>query len=160
MEDAFSTVWQTVTWLIGLCVFLGLMWWIVRANAFWWRKVGADYAGRPPSRPLARKVPETIVVTGRPASRAAIGYRVYGASVIAIHSDGLALDQIPPLNIHCPPLFLPFDEMVVKETDWMLWPDAYVIRMQRCPDIDIIVARRVILWVREHVDAPPFGLGV
>ena len=159
MKEALSAFWQAMTALIGLAVFLSLMWWIVRANAFWWRKVAASYAGKPVSRSLARKVPETIVVTGRPGSTAPAGYRQYAGATIAIHADGLSLDQVPPFNIHCPPLFLPFAEMEVRETDWMLWPDAYVIRMRRCPDADIIVAKRVVAWVREHVDAPPFGLG-
>ena len=159
MRDDFSAIWSFLAALIGLAVFLALMWWIARANAYWWRKV-SYYAGKRTSPPIGRKIPETLVITGRPKSNAPAGYRQYAGAILALHKDGLALDQIPPFNVYCPSLFLPFADMEIRETDWMLWPDACAIRMRGCPDADIIVARRVIAWIRQRIDASPFGLGV
>jgi hypothetical protein len=148
---------MAVSAAIGLAVFLGLMWFVANAHAHWWRRVAEHYRrGRMPSV-LARKVPETIIVTGLGNSGGNFGYRVYGTSGIAIGEGGLILTQIPPFNFKCPPLFLPFAEMDLRETDWGL-SLAYALRMGGLPDIDVIVFPRVVSWIREHVTSAPFGL--
>ena len=79
--------------------------------------------------------------------------------MIAIHEEGLAISlvPIPPLNIMTPPLFLPFDDMRVEQTEWALWPEPFALRMASAPDLDVIVDRGVVRWIREHIARPPFG---
>ena len=76
---------------------------------------------------------------------------------MAIHQDGLSAWMIPPLNIMTKALFLPFNEMKLAETDWGLWDRAYAIRMSGAPDLDIVITKRTLDWIRAHIDAPPFG---
>lgn len=163
MHDAFSSMFHAINLAIGLAVFLGLMWWIAKANSHWWRAVGTRYRGTSRGRRLARKTPETLVITARGKTgglvKGNVGFRVYGASRIAIHEDGLVLTQIPPFNVMCAPLFLPFGEMDLTETDWG-FNRAYAFRMDGLSDIDIIVYPRVVRWIRGEIDEAPFGLGV
>ena len=144
--------------LMGMLVLAGALWWIVDAHSSMWRQAAAHYQGASSKATIARKIPETIIITGR----GAIGglhsgnrnYRVYAASNIAIHADGLSIRQIPPFNIRCRPLFLPFDKMELKQTSWALWPEPFALRMRRTPELDIIVDRRLVRWIREHIERP------
>jgi hypothetical protein len=142
--------------LLGIAVFLGLMWWIIHANAAMWRKVAAHYQGDNRSPILATKGIETVVVTERKdGSRLAINvFRNYAGVRMVLRRDGLALSILPPLNISTPPLFLPFDEMELKETSWALWPQPYAIRMRRAPGLDLIVDRGVARWIRDNAERP------
>ena len=94
--------------------------------------------------------------SGRPST-----YRQYAGLRLALHPHGISacLIPIPPLNLGCRPLFLPFDEMTVAPTDWMLWPDPIALQMRRAADLDIILGRDTLRWIREHVDRPPFASG-
>ncbi|WP_310468897.1 hypothetical protein [Sphingomonas sp.] len=142
--------------LLGMAVFLGLMAWIIQANAAMWRKVAAQYHGDNRSPILTTKSIETVVVTERKdGSRLAINaFRNYAGVRMVLRRDGLALSILPPLNISTPPLFLPFDEMELKETSWALWPQPYAIRMRRAPGLDLIVDRGVARWIRDHAERP------
>lgn len=163
MKEFFSKIWLFGSSLIGLGIFAALMWHFARAHSHMWRLAAARYAGSPRSPKIASKI-ETAVITTRGATGGLytgnLRYRVYPGLLVAILEDGLALSLLPPFNIMCPALFLPFDEMQLKETDWALWPNPFAIRMTRTPDLDIVVDRRVVGWIREHVDRAPFGLGV
>jgi len=153
---------QAVNAAVGLTVFAGLMWLAAKAYAYWWRQVARRYTRKAGTTALATKVPETVIITGRPGSEGGgrpFGYRVYGVCRLAIHETGLSVSQIPPFNIMCPPLFLPFEDIELHQSDWSAY-EVYSLRMRQLPDIDIIVFPRLVRWIREHVDGPPFGLGV
>lgn len=162
MKELLGRIWMFGWYLVALAIFAGLMWFVVKAHSRMWRLAAARYSGRSGSPVQARKL-ESIVITRRGASGGLYtgnaAYRVYPA-MIAIHDFGLALSQVPPFNVMCPALFLPFDEMEVKSTDWALWRDPFAIRMRQSPDIDIILDREAVRWIREHIDRAPFGLGV
>jgi len=145
--------------LVGAAVFLGLMWWAAKTRASQWQAVSNAYAARPPASPIARKTPETIIVAQRGATGPLSpgGFRNYAGVSIAVHDDGLALSLVPPFNILCPPIFLPYDGMAVVPTSWGLWPEPVAIRMRHAPDVDIIVARDTVRWLREHSRNGPFG---
>ncbi|MDP9421253.1 MAG: hypothetical protein M3Q19_00180 [Pseudomonadota bacterium] len=160
MRAFFSTLWQLASTALGAALFLGLMWYIARIHSWQWRIAARSYAGRPGSRPIATKGPETIVMTGRGETKASpggIGYRVHVGVRIAVHADGLALSLIPPFSIMCPQLFLPYEEMEVAPTWWALWPDPFAIRMKRAPELDIILAQDLAQWLRVHSEYGPFG---
>lgn len=163
MKQFFSTLLQAVFTLIGLAIFIGLMWWAATANSQMWRLVATRY-GRRGRRPIiARKIPETLIIAARNSAGGIaygnLAYRLYGASAVAVRADGLELTQIPPFNVMCPPLFLPFDGMTVTETSWALWPQPIAVRMRQLPDLDIILRHETVRWIREHIDRTPFGLG-
>ena len=155
-------IWMFGWSLVALAIVAGLMWFFAKAHSRMWRLAVARYAGSPRSPKIASKI-ETAIIT----TRGAIGglytgnlrYRVYPGLLVAIHENGVALSLIPPLNIMCPALFLPFEEMELKPTDWALWRDPLAVRMRQSPDIDIIVDREAVRWIREHTDRAPFGLG-
>ena len=142
--------------LLGAAVFIVLMGWVIRANAFMWRAVAARYGGDSRSPVLSTKAIETIVVTKRGSSGGHFlrnsQYRQYAGVRMVLRGDGLALSILPPLNIGTPPLFLPFDDMQLAETSWALWPQPSAIRMRGTPELDIIVDRSVARWIRDHAD--------
>lgn len=155
MRQAFSAAWHAVSVAIGLAVFAALMWWIARSHSHMWRRVAARYGGKRRD-PLARKVPETIVIAGRIPG---VGdYRQYAGASVGIHRNGLSLSLVPPLNLMCSPLFLPFDRMELASTYWAMWPEPMAIRMAGLPDIDIIVGNDTVRWLREHSGAAPFRM--
>ena len=125
--------------------------------------VAARYANKP-SRPLiARKFPESVIMTAgfdpaRQLPRS--GYRFYGGCILQCYEDGLALDQIPPLNVMCPKLFLPFQSMEIHETSWGFSDDAFAIRMDHLQEVDIIVDKEVVQWMRGNANPPPFDEAV
>ena len=147
--------------LIALAIFAGLMWFVAKAHSRMWRAASARYAAKPRSARIASKL-ETAVIAARGSLRPnplGAPFRSYPI-MLRIHDDGLALAVVPPFNLLCPALFLPFDEMDVQRTDWALWSEPFAIRMRKLPETDIIIARDTVRWIREHVDRPPFGLGV
>lgn len=167
MSENTSETWRNTATLIGAAVFFGIMYLAVFLNSAWWRQISAQYAGKSGRRMVARKIPETIIVTSRGGVRLAWPlryWRIYAASAIKLHEDGLVITQIPPFNIMCPPLFLPFSEMEISETYWPHLPlsgtEPCAIRMRRIAHTDIIVARRIVSWVRENLGDSPFGLRV
>ena len=141
--------------LLGALVFAALMWWAIGAHSAMWRQVAARYRGASTAPRLAAKIPETIIIAG-----GGMSYRVYAATAITIHADGLTFRQIAPFGIRCDPLFLPFGDMALKPTSWALWPEPFALRLRDAPGLDIILDRSTVQWIREHVDGPPFGLGV
>jgi hypothetical protein len=163
LREGFSAFWQAASTLIGLAVFLAIMWLAARYHSRMWRMVAAQYAGKAGNF-VARKLPETIVIAGRVDAALAFrprDYRQYAGAILTLREDALAVSLIPPFNIFCPPILLPFGEMTLAPTAWALWPDEpYAIRMKRLPEIDIIVGRDTVQWIRSRTDAAPFGLGV
>jgi hypothetical protein len=159
----FEAVWSAVTIGLALVLVVFILWFAVRLHAHMWRRVAARYRGTPASAAVARKL-ETMVIAARdmrtPDRLGSGAYRQYPALMLAAHAEGLALSLVPPFNIMCPPLFLRFDEMELKQTEWALWPDPFVLRMRALPDVDIIVGRDTVRWLREYVDRSPFGWGV
>ena len=104
-------------------------------------------------------MPETIVIVGRGASIHTAGYRYYAGVMLTLGEESLTLSLLPPFNTLCPPIDLPFDAIRVKETDWGFWYGPYSIRLPGLDDVDIILRREAIQWIRENTDRPPFGLG-
>lgn len=158
MREFFSTLWSAAAALIGIAVFVGLMVWVARNHSFMWRRLAARYAGARRHGAIATKLEVWVIAergSGKPSA-----YRQYAGLRLALHPDGISawVIPIPPLNVGCPPLFLPFAEMTIADTDWMLWRDPAALRMRRAPELDIIIGRDTLRWIREHVDAPPFGL--
>lgn len=163
MRELFGRLWMLGWYLAALAIFVGLMWWFAKAHSHMWRLVAAQHAGRKQSPSNARKL-ESIVITRRGAMGGLYAgnaaYRVYPGVSMQIHDTGLALSLLPPLNVMCSPLFLPFEEMELMQTYWALWPEPFAIRMRQLPDVDIILGRDTVRWIREHVDTSPFSLGV
>ncbi|HEX2724920.1 MAG TPA: hypothetical protein VHN20_03765 [Beijerinckiaceae bacterium] len=158
MKSFFSSLWAGAALLVGTAAFLALMLWVARNHSRMWRRLAASYAGPRRKGAIATRL-ETVVIAGRGTAQA-FGHRQYSAVKLALFPDGLSAwaIPIPPLNVGCPPLFLPFAEMTVAETDWMLWTDPAALRMRRSPEIDVMISRDTLRWIREHIDASPFGL--
>ena len=156
MREFFSALWSAAASLIGMAVFLGLMLWAARSHSTMWRRLAARYAGPRRKRAVATKL-ETWVIAER-GLEGPLAFRQYAGLQLALHVDGISawLVAIPPLNLACRPLFLPFAEMDVADTDWMLWTDPAALRMRRTPALDIVIGRDTLRWIREHIDVPPF----
>jgi hypothetical protein len=161
LREAFSILWQAIATLIGAAVFVVLIWWIARAHSRMWRFVSASYAGRGTSAPIATRRMDTIIIAARgsagPLYAGNMAYRAYAGAKITVYEDGLALSLIAPFNVMCPPVHIPFDEMRLERTDWALWPEPFAIRMESLPEIDIILARDTVQWLRGRTDRPPFA---
>lgn len=141
-------------------IFMGLMWYSARVRSYQWRAVAQTYGGWPRLQRLASRAVDTIVVTERVASgqprQDRLRWAHYPGVRIAVHEDGLAFSLIPPFNIMCRHLFMPYDEMEIAPTAWAMWPDPVAIRMKRAPEIDIIVARDTVRWLDKHSGTGPF----
>jgi hypothetical protein len=155
LDQGTSSLGYLVRLVIGASVFLALMYFALRAISHFWRAAAEVYAGRAASPRIARKFPESIVITGRSngrgTDRIGRGWHVFAPALIDVHEDALVLAMMPPFNIMCGRIVLPFSEMEMKETWWALWPQPVAIRMKRTPDIDIIVSRETARWIRDHV---------
>ena len=150
-------------WTIAaLAIAAFVLWYALQLHAHMWRQVAARYRGKPSSTATARKL-EVAVIAQRdirlPNPQLNPRFRNYPGLLMAIHDEGLEFSLIAPFSLMCPPLFFPFDEMELKQTYWALWPEPFAIRMRRLPDVDIIVGRDTVRWIREHIDRAPFGLG-
>ena len=152
-----------MTLALALALVAFILWFALRLHAHMWQRVAARYRGKPSSDAIARKL-EVAVIAARglrtPDRFRNRDHRKYAGLLIDIHDEGLALSLVPLFNIMCPPLFLPFDEMGLKQTDWALWREPYAIRMRQLPDTDIIIGGVTVQWLRQHIDRAPFGLGV
>ena len=161
MRELFGRLWMFWWQIAALALVVGLMWFFANAHLSMWRLASARYAAKPRSARIASKL-ETAVIAARGSLRPnplGAPYRRYPI-MLEIHDDGLALAVVPPFHLMCPPLFLPFDEMEVQRTDWALWSEPFAIRMRRLPDLDIIIGRDTVRWLRDYIDRSPFGLGV
>lgn len=160
MRETFSAIWQAGASLFGLAVFVAIMWWVVKAHSRMWRLVADRYSGLAGGPAIARKL-ETIVITRRGDLGSMVSgnanFRQYAGTVMTVTRQGLQLSLVPPLNVMCPPLLLPFDQMSLERTSWALWPEPYAIRMTSLPDIDIIIGRDTVRWLRAQTDRAPFG---
>ena len=159
MREVFSGIWQAAANLLGVLVFAALMWWIAKAHSRMWRTVSAVYPKRSNSSVNASKTLDTIVITRRGIPGPVLtgmDYRQYAGALIRVHDSGLSVSLVPPLNISCAPIELPFDEMELQPTVWALWPEACAVRMRRLPGIDLVLARDTVQWIRAHTDRAPF----
>lgn len=160
LRNTFSTVWQFASATLGLCVFALLMWWIVKSHSHMWRLVRAAYPKRT-SVPVGGEILDTVVIASRgmsgPTLKADLNYRQYAGALIAVTDRAICLALVPPFNISCSPIELPFDEMELHPTDWALWSDPKAIRMRALKDIDIILGQDTIRWLRQQTTQGPFG---
>ncbi len=160
MREIFSAIWQAAASLLGVAVFVAIMWWVVQAHSRMWRLAADRYSGLGRGPVIARKL-ETIVVTRRGAlgtmETGNANFRRYPGTMMTVTRQGLQLSQVPPLNVNCPRLFLPFDQMSLERTIWALWSEPFAIRMTNLPDIDIILDRDTVRWLKSQTDQPPFG---
>ena len=152
-------MWQAASVALGLLVFVAVMWWAAKSHAHLWRLALRKYPERRAWRADAKRL-ETFVI----AHRGALGpsphgeYRRYSGAILGVHDRGLSLSLVPPFNLLCPLIELPFDEMELQSTYWALWPDPLAIRMRNLPDLDIILGHDTVEWIRDRTKAPRFGL--
>jgi hypothetical protein len=163
LREVFSGIWQAASTLLGVLVFAAVMWWLAKAHSRLWRTVSADYPKRSNSSTIARKTLDTIVITRRgtsgPVLTGNVDYRQYAGALIRVHDSSLSVSLLPPFNISCAPIELPFDEMELRPTVWALWPEPFAVRMRRLPGLDLVLARDTVQWIRARTDKAPFGLG-
>jgi len=165
VRNAFEGIWSAAATMLGIAVFAIIIWMIARSHAHMWRRVSARYGRRKIRSSSDAKRLETIVVAQRGPLRVfneTTQYRQYAGTILSVAEGGLRLSliPIPPLNILTPPLFLPFTEMALERTSWALWPEPYALRMANLPDIDIILSRDAVQWIRSEIDARPFGWAI
>ena len=136
------------------------MLWVARTHSNMWRRLADRYAGSLRQGAVATKL--DVWVIAERGVEDPLAFRQYAGLRLALHPDGISawLVAIPPLNLGCRSLFLPFAEMEVADTDWMLWTDPVALRMRRAPALDIVIGRDTLHWIREYIDAPPFGLAL
>ena len=130
--------------LLGTGVMLGLYAWLVHAYSVMWRTVASSYADGYRYSALARKFPEQVVIAGR-----GLKFHNYVPLTVGIHEKGISLRLLPPFSLACAPLFLPFEDMSCRRTDWFLNHDVFAIRLAKV-DVDIIVQRQLWDWLQSN----------
>ncbi len=130
--------------LLGAAVLAGIVNFLLRAHSRMWRIVASSYAADFPHPVLARKSFEQALIAG-----GGLAFRNYVPLTVGIHEKGMSLRLLPPFSLQCPPLFLPFDEMSCRRTDWFLSHDVFAIKLARV-DVDIIVSHRLWSWIQSQ----------
>jgi hypothetical protein len=124
--------------LIGFGVLFGLLFLSFYLQAKMWRALVACYGQAKQTPVLARKIPETIVISKSDDNILRFGWRQnygnYNWTIISILKDGLLISSITPVNTICKDIYLPFDEMKIEPHPWMLWEEPYAISMDKAPD--------------------------
>lgn len=152
-----------VNTLIGLAVFLAIMVWAAKIRSSRWRAVAAKYGGRGQGEPLGRLLLETLTFADRGTFTPMYGGKFdsrYMSVRITMVADGLQMDAIPLFNILRRPLFLPFAEMGPLTHEEGTFATVFALKMRRLDDMDLIIRKQVVDFVRQRTDVPPFGWGV
>ena len=161
MKEVFGRLCMLGWKIAAFAIVAFILWFALRAHSHMWRLVAARYRGKPASTAIARRLEVTVIAARdlrMPGSFRK--YRQYPGLLLHIHDRGIGLSLVPPFNLLCPPIFLPFDEMHLERTDWALWREPYALRMQRLPETDVIIGRDAVSWIRDHIQRAPFGFGV
>jgi hypothetical protein len=133
---------------LGMAVFVGVLSYVWKARAYRWRVLASSYGAGGVRGPVrAAKHLQAIVAVGGGAA-----WSYYPAVTVEILADGLCVRSFPPFSIYAPPLFLPFEEMTVRETSWHLNARSYAIVMERGAGVELIVDDRLLGWIRENTD--------
>ena len=146
--------------LIGFGVFFGLAFWGLYRSSEMWRALAARYGQAKHTPVLARKIPETIVISEAGSNGWRLGWRqgyaLYSWTIIEVLEDGLLISAIPPVNLVCKEIYLPFDMMTIKSHPWMLWQEPYAISMKKAPDLMLIIGLDTSQWIRRNTGYAPF----
>jgi hypothetical protein len=147
-----------ISFLIGASVFVGLMYFATKSYALRWRLMAGRYGSSTGSSVLARKTPETIVITKSGANGSVIAgnfsYTLYSWSSLQVHENGLGFSTIFPVSLICPPFFLPFNQMKLEAAKWDLWSKPIAITMNGLPEHVVIFHGNTIEWISNHVPWP------
>ena len=147
--------------LIGFGVLFGLLFLSVHLQAKMWRALVACYGQAKQTPVLARKIPETIVISKSDDNILRFGwcqnYENYNWTIISILEDGLLISSITPVNTICKDIYLPFDEMEIEPHPWMLWEEPYAISMDKAPDLKVIIGQDTLKWLRQNTGRAPFN---
>jgi hypothetical protein len=148
--------------LIGFGVLFGLLYVSLNLQAKMWRALAAHYGQAMHTPVLARKIPETIVIAKRGANGWQQGWRQgfmrYPWTIVSVLEDGLLISAIPPVNLFCKDIYLPFDVMKIERHSWMLWQDPYAISMDKASDLIVIIGQDTLHWLRQNTGRIPFPL--
>ena len=97
-----------------------------------------------PGPARATKSWEQVVVVG-----SGIAFRKYFPVTAAAHSTGISLAQPWPYSLYCEPLFLPFDELKIRRTEWFLNSHSFALKLDRT-DLEIVVAEDLQAWIQSN----------
>ena len=139
--------------LIGFGVLFGLLYLSVNLHAKMWRALAAHCGQSKQTLVLARKIPETIVISKSGYKGLGVGWRqgygLYSWTIISVLEDGLLISAIPPVNFVCKDIYLPFDGMTIERHPWMAWQEPYAISMDKATDLMIIIGQDTLQWLRQ-----------
>jgi hypothetical protein len=130
-----------------LVLFAGALYLVLRFQNARWRLLAPSYASSAEKPGRAVKRFATVVARGGMPF-----FTKYVGVSIAIHEDGLGLSIVPPFSAGAPALFLPFDEMSVRRTDWYLNCGSFSIRMKRNADMELIIDDGLLSWIQANTD--------
>lgn len=146
--------------LIGFGVMFGLLFWVVNLQAEMWRALVARYGQAKQTPVIARKIPETIVISKSDYKGVRLGWRQdyasYSWTIISVLEDGLLISAIPPVNLVCKDIYLPFDAMDIGPHPWRLWKESYAISMNKASDLIVIIGQDTLQWLRQNTGRAPF----
>jgi hypothetical protein len=147
--------------LFGGAIVFVLLYVATRAHTTLWRVMADAYPYTKRGLFLARKIPETFVITktgqkwGMPWFNPA--YATYSWAYVSVLEDGLLISALPPASLICKPIFLPFHEMKTGAYPWMVWDSPVGLFMAKTPEWVIVLGRETAAWVGETTDAAAFG---
>jgi hypothetical protein len=145
--------------LIGFGVLFALLYFSVNLHAKMWRALAAHYGQSKQTLVLARKIPETIVISKSGYKGLGVGWRqgygLYSWTIISVLEDGLLISAIPPVNFVCKDIYLPFDGMTIERHPWRLWQEPYAISMDKASDLMIIIGQDTLQWLRQNTGRAP-----
>ncbi len=139
----FDQIFMAVSSVVAFGFVVALLGFMYRRDACHWRYLAAAY-GRPWSRPVRERWGNLVLYGKFPVSKS-----YNGIARIGVHPDGLALKvMMPPHNIFCRPLFIPFRDIRGWSQSWYLNAESTELELDQAPEVKIVMPRDQLEWIR------------
>ncbi len=142
-------------WSVGGAVFLGLLHYAGRTQAFRWRRLAAHYAAPGPVEVVARKRLQAVILLGGGSRFAYTGYP--GLVSVALSDEFLRLRLPFPWSIYHVPLSIPFAELRAEQTHWFLNSDSFELLAAKADDVKIVIAGELLDWISANTQGWKIG---
>lgn len=139
----FDQIYSLMTTIAGFAFVVGLVGFIYSRDANHWRYLAKSYE-RNWQTPISERWGNVVLYGKFPVSKAYNGILKLG-----IHSNGLSLKvMMPPQNIFCRPLFVPFKDIRGWDQTWYLNAKTVELELEHAPEVKMAMPRDQMEWIR------------
>lgn len=122
---------------------IALLGYMYKRDACHWRYLATTY-GQPWKKPIRERWGNLVLYGKFPVSKS-----YNGIAKIGVHHDGIALKvMMPPQNIFCRPLFIPFKDIRGWNQSWYLNAESTELELNQAREVKIVMPRDQLNWIR------------